>query len=70
MAENIVVRFLDGTNKLADLTLDGIGVSQSGTAILTTGLTEGDHTITVQVDPESVIAAETNRGTPIRASQR
>lgn len=61
-AENVVVRFMDNGEKLADLTLSGVNVGRSNDAILTTALSGGSHAITVQVDPDSRITEkdETN----------
>ena len=61
LADNVAVRFLDGAETLATVTLGGIGVGQTGTARLRGGLTEGSHTITVVADPDSALVGETNR---------
>lgn len=52
VAESIVVRFLDGAEKITDLILGGVGVGQTNTATLVTNFTEDGHTITIQVDPD------------------
>jgi|GEM_PF-4397657 len=60
--ESFVVRFLDGTEKLADIAMTGIGAGANATAILTAGFAEGNRTVTIEIDPDDQITAETNRG--------
>ena len=56
VAENIVVRFMDNGELLADLNLSGVNVGRSNTATLRTSLPSGEHALSVVIDPVDTIA--------------
>lgn len=57
-AENVTIRFLDNNAVVTEMFLGTLGAGQQSTATLSTGLTEGQHNITVKVDPEKLVTGE------------
>ncbi|HEY6259959.1 MAG TPA: CARDB domain-containing protein, partial [Nitrospiraceae bacterium] len=59
---NVVVRFLDDTNQLGELTFSNLEARATAIATLDATLSSGSHTITVVADPQDVIGelVETN----------
>jgi len=54
-AENVTVRFLEGSITLTNLTIDSINANASVTVSINWTATYGNHTITVAIDPDDLI---------------